>query len=208
MTIAATAVIHPGVQLGEGVVIEDFCIIGTPARGQVPGAVPTIIGAGAHIRSHTVIYAGNRIGKNFQTGNKVNLREDNVIGNDVSIGTLSVVEHHVQIADGVRIHTQAFIPEYCVLEKEVWVGPNVVLTNARYPASPGAKAELNGVHLGQQSRIGANATLLPGVTIGAGALVGAGSVVTRDVPAGMICAGNPAHLLRAVGDTGAYDHED
>jgi UDP-3-O-[3-hydroxymyristoyl] glucosamine N-acyltransferase len=55
----------------------------------------TIIGNGAVIRSHTVIYAGNVIGDRFQTGNKANIRELNRIGNDVSIGTLSVVEHHV-----------------------------------------------------------------------------------------------------------------
>ena len=74
------------------------------------------IGEGSVIRSHTVIYAGNVIGRNFQTGNKVNIRESNRIGNNVSVGTLSVIEHHVEIGDGVRIHTQAFIPEYSVLE--------------------------------------------------------------------------------------------
>ena len=83
-----------------------------------------------------MIYAGNVIGRNFQTGNKVNIRESNRIGDNVSVGTLSVIEHHVEIGDSVRIHTQAFIPEYSVLEEGCWIGPNVVLTNAKYPAVP------------------------------------------------------------------------
>lgn len=202
--IAATALIHPGVELADDAVIEDFCVIGATPRGRSPGASPTVIGPGAMIRSHTVIYAGNRIGANFQTGNKVNIREDNDIGDDVSIGTLTVVEHHVVIARGARIHSQAFVPEYCRIGEEAWIGPNVVLTNARYPASPGAKHQLAGVVLERRCRIGANSTVLPGVVVGAGALVGAGSVVTSDVPPGMVVAGNPARPRRPVADIGEY----
>ena len=83
--------IYENVSLGEGSVVEDFCIVGTPPRGAHDGrAGDHSIGAGAVIRSHTVIYAGNVIGRNFQTGNKVNIRESNRIGDNVSVGTLSV----------------------------------------------------------------------------------------------------------------------
>src|SRR4029434_11032591 len=140
----------------------------------------TVIGKGAVIRSHTVIYAGNIIGNNFQTGNKVNIRESNRIGNNVSVGTLSVIEHHVEIADNVRIHTQVFIPEYSTLEEGCWIGPNVVFTNAKYPLSPRVKDNLVGTVIRKGAKIGANATLLPGVVIGENALVGAGAVVVRD----------------------------
>lgn len=192
--IAETAVIHPNVHLAEGVTVEDFCIIGAPFSGHTDE--PTTIAKGAIIRSHTVIYAGNTIGMNFQTGNKANIRELNDIGNDVSIGTLSVIEHHVRIEDGVRIHSQAFVPEYTRLRKNCWLGPNVVLTNAKYPQSPTVMDELVGADVGEQARIGANATILPGVKIGKNALIGAGSVVTKDVAAGTIVAGNPARLIR------------
>ncbi len=70
--IASTAIIHPNVQLGEDVIIEDYCIIGTPFNGYLDEK--TIIGNNAIIRSHTVIYAGNTIGNNFQTGNKANIK--------------------------------------------------------------------------------------------------------------------------------------
>jgi acetyltransferase-like isoleucine patch superfamily enzyme len=202
--ISKTAIIHPGVILGEGCVIEDFVIIGAPPKGFVPGEIETVIGDNAIIRSHTIIYAGNRIGNNFQTGNKANIRELNEIGDDVSIGTLSVIEHHVKIGHGVRIHTQAFIPEYCVLEEGCWIGPNVVLTNAKYPNSPSAKKELKGVHVMKNAKIGANVTVLPGIAIGENALVGAGSVVTKDVYKDTVVAGNPAKTIKDVTNITAY----
>lgn len=198
--IDSTVVVLPGVALPPDAVVEAFCIVGAVPRGCAPGELVTHIGPGAWVRSHTVIYAGNRIGRNFQTGNKVNIRESNTIGDDVSIGTLSVVEHHVTIGDRVRIHSQVFIPEYSVLEEECWLGPNVVLTNAKYPMSPGAKHNLKGPVIRRRAKIGANSTILPGVVIGAHALVGAGSVVCRDVPDHAVVAGNPARFIRDIAE--------
>ena len=186
---------HENVTLGEGTAVEPYCILGTPPRGAKDGELATSIGDGSVIRSHTVIYAGNVIGRNFQTGNKVNIRESNRIGNNVSVGTLSVIEHHVEIGDGVRIHTQAFIPEYSVLEAGCWIGPNVVLTNAKYPLSPGVKDQLAGAVIRKGAKIGANATILPGVVVGENALVGAGAVVVRDVAPGSVVVGNPARVV-------------
>jgi len=197
---AVTYRLYSNVSLGDGTAVEDFCIVGTPPRGAGDGELPTTIGAGSVIRSHTVIYAGNVIGKHFQTGNKVNIRESNRIGDNVSIGTLSVIEHHVDIADNVRIHTQVFIPEYSVLEEGCWIGPNVVFTNAKYPLSPGVKDSLAGPVIKRGAKIGANTTILPGVVIGEGALVGAGSVVTKDVPAGAVVVGNPARIIRHISE--------
>lgn len=193
---ADTAIIYPNVRLGKGCIIEDFVIIGAPPRGYDPGALETVIGDNAVIRSHTVIYAGNKIGANFQTGNKANIRELNEIGDDVSIGTLSVVEHHVTIGNGVRIHTQAFVPEFSILEEGCWIGPNVVLTNAKYPKSPHAKNELKGAIIRKNAKIGANVTILPGLVIGENSLIGAGSVVTKDTDSNSIYAGNPARFVK------------
>jgi len=190
--------LYRGVELGPGSTVEDFCLLGVPPRGQREGDLKTAIGPGACIRSHTVIYAGNRIGKNFQTGNKANIRELNEIGDDVSVGTLSVIEHHVRIGNSVRIHSQVFIPEYSVLEDEAWLGPNVVLTNAKYPQFRGVKENLRGPIIRKRAKIGANSTILPGVVIGENALVGAGSVVLHDVPDGAVVAGNPARIIKDV----------
>jgi len=195
-----TRKVYPNVALGSGTTLEDFCVVGAPPRGAADGELPTTIGDGAVIRSHTVIYAGNVIGKHFQTGNKVNIRESNRIGDNVSVGTLSVIEHHVEIADNVRIHTQVFIPEFSVLEEGCWIGPSVVFTNAKYPLAPGVKDSLAGPVIKRGAKIGANSTILPGVIVGENALVGAGSVVAKDVPDGAVVVGNPARVTRRISE--------
>ena len=195
-SIASTAIIYQNVELGEDVIVEDYCIIGSPFKGY--NGEKTIIGDNSVIRSHTVIYAGNVIGKNFQTGNKANIRELNIIGDNVSVGTLSVIEHHVRIESGARIHTQVFVPEFTILEENSWLGPNVVITNAKYPRSPNVKDELKGAWVKKNAKVGANTTLLPAVTIGENALIGAGSVVTKDVKENTIYAGNPAKFIRQI----------
>jgi acetyltransferase-like isoleucine patch superfamily enzyme len=191
-------IIYPNVKMGKDSIVEPFALVGVVPHGKEDKAWNTLIGDNTVIRSHTVLYAGNKIGNNFQTGNKANIRELNTIADDVSIGTLSVIEHHVTIGKGVRIHTQVFIPEFTILEEECWIGPNVVITNAKYPRSPNVKNELKGAHIKVMAKIGANTTLLPGVTIGKYALVGAGSVVTKDVPDYAVVVGNPARQIKDV----------
>jgi len=196
--------IHPNVSIGDDAVIGPFVVIGEPPRDTAPGELATVIGPGAIIRSHTVIYAGNVIGARFQTGHGALIRESNQIGDDVSIGSHSVIEHHVVTADRVRIHSNVFIPEFSILEEGAWVGPGVVFTNALYPLSPDAKKTLAGPHLLPGAKIGANATLLPGVTIGRDALVGAGAVVVHNVPDGAVVVGNPARVVKQVREISAY----
>jgi acetyltransferase-like isoleucine patch superfamily enzyme len=136
----------------------------------------------------------------FSTGNKANIREFNTIGDNVSVGTMAVIEHHVQVGNGVRLHSQSFVPEYCVLEDGAWIGPNAVLTNTRYPLSREAKSTPLPVTVGRGAIVGANSTILPGVKIGQSCLIGAGSVVVKDVEARAVMAGNPARFIRTKDD--------
>ena len=204
VTIASTAIIAPHAHLGEGSTIGDLVIVGAGAASDGDEGQGPWIGREARIRSHSVIYVGNRIGDRFQTGHGVLVREANTIGSDVSIGTHSIVEHHVELGDGVRIHSNAFIPEYSVVEAGAWIGPSVTFTNARYPLGRNAKASLQGPIIRRGAKIGANATLLPGVVIGRDALVGAGSVVVSDVPDGAVVVGNPARVVRYVTELEEY----
>jgi len=178
--------------------IGDYVIIGMPPAGKCDGELETFLGSDALIRSHTVIYAGNCIGNYFQTGHNVMIREDNRIGNSVSIGTGTVVEHHVTIENNVRIHSQAFIPEYSTLKEGCWIGPNAALTNALHPLCPKVKECIKGPTIGRNAKIGANATVLPDIKIGENSLVGSGSVVTKDVPEGVVVAGNPAKFIKKI----------
>jgi acetyltransferase-like isoleucine patch superfamily enzyme len=197
-----TSRIYKNVKIPDDAVIEDFVVIGHPPRGKKNGEVPTVIGRGAVIRSGTVIYAGNNIGDNFQTGHNVTIRESNQIGDDVSIGSLSCIEHKINIGSGVRIHSQVFIPEYSILKDRCWIGPNVVFTNAYHPQCPKVKDCLKGPTIEEGAKIGANTTVLPGVVIGKGSLIGAGSVVVKDVAPMSVAAGNPAKVTKKIADLG------
>ncbi len=193
--------IYPNVSIGEGAEIGDYVVIGLLPRGKKEGELKTVIGQNAVIRSHTVIYAGTKIGDNFETGHHISVREGCTIGNSVRIGTSSAVQHNVRIEDKVSMHTRVFVPEYSILEEGCWIGPGAVLTNTPHPMCPTAKECLKkGCKVGRFAKIGANATLMPHISIGEYALIGAGSVVTKDVPAKKVAAGNPAKIIKDVKD--------
>ncbi len=201
---SGTSIVFPNVIWGGKFQIGVFSVIGQPFSDSEGKILETQIGNDALIRSHTVIYAGNKIGNNFQTGHGVMVRELNQIGDNVSIGTHSIVEHHVFIGNGVRIHSNVFIPEYCILEEECWIGPAVVMTNANYPRSKSVKEKLTGAIIEKGAKIGAGAVLLPGVRIGKNALVGSGAVVTRDVEENGVVVGNPSRLINHITNIPEY----
>ncbi len=116
-------------------------------------------------------------------GSECNICAHVFIENDVIIGDRVTVKNGVQLWDGIR------------LEDDVFVGPNATFTNDKFPRSKKHAAIIPTTIVKNGASIGANATVLPGLTIGAGAMVGAGSVVTRDVPANSIVAGNPARIV-------------
>jgi acetyltransferase-like isoleucine patch superfamily enzyme len=186
--------------LGAGAQIGAFVIVGEwPVNSGEPPP-QTRIGAGAVIRSHTVIYAGVTAGDHLQTGHSTLIREFTRIGDDVSIGSHTIVEHHVEIGHRVRVHSGAFIPEYTVLEDDCWIGPRVTFTNAPHPRCVNLPDCLRGITVRRGAKIGANVTILPGVIIGEDALVGAGAVVTKNVAPRAVVAGSPARQTGTIDD--------
>lgn len=187
--------LYPGVQVGSNVHIGEYAVLGVPARGRPPGEPKTIIGHGAVIRSHTLIYVGTVIGDRFKADHAVTIHEDAKIGHGVNIGAQSVVGAHVNIADNVLIQSSVSIGDHSTLEEGCWIGPNVVLANRLHP-QPSADSEApGGITVGSHARIGANATILPGIVIGSDAVVAAAALVVEDVPDGGVVAGNPARLI-------------
>lgn len=191
--IMSNYIVYPKTQLIAEKLVEDYVIIGKPLNSN--NQTETLIKENAIIRSHSVIYEGNNIGKNFQTGHHVTIREYNNIGDNVVVGTSVTIEHHTKIGNNVRIHSGAFIPEYTIIEDDCFIAPNVTLTNSKYPRSPNAKKELKGPIIRKGAIIGANATILPGIEIGEYAIIGAGSVVNKDITAHTVVAGCPAHII-------------
>ena len=132
------------------------------------------IGTGTRIWQFCVVLPGASIGRDC------NVNAQCLIENDVQVGDRVTVKAGVQLWDGLRV------------EDDVFIGPNVTFANDKYPRSKHPPPAFARTVLRRGASIGANATVLGGVEIGAGAMVGAGSVVTRDIPAGELWLGNPA----------------
>ena len=198
------AQVAPGVHLGDGCDLQPPCIVGKAARGCEPGDRELRIGRDATIRPFTTLYAGSTIGERLQTGQGASIREDNVLGDDVSIGTNAVLEFGNRIGNRVRIHSGCFL-EMVTIEDDVFVGPNVVFTDDPHPMGCPRYTECKGgATVRRLARIGANSTILPGVVIGENSLVGAGSVVVDDVPDGAVVVGSPARVIRRVDELECY----
>lgn len=194
-TVHPTAVVAPNVRLGEGSVVGEYVILGRAPRGKKEGELELVIGPSAVIRPFTTIYAGSRIGARLQTGQGASIREDNVLGDDVSVGTHASLEFGNRVGSRVRIHTGCFL-ELVHIEDDVFLGPHVVFTDDPHPQCPAYLDCVKGGVVRRRARIGGNSTILPGVEVGEDALVGAGSVVRHKVPARTVWAGNPAVQLK------------
>ena len=157
------------VVLGKNIRIEDAVILGVkPSKLPInpPHQGQLIIGDDSIIRSHSVLYSGSKIGCGFQTGHGVLIRESNLIGDDVSIGTHSVLERENVIGDRVRIHTNCYIPEFVEIREKAWLGPGVTILNVLHPPCPKWEECGRGIVIGENAKIGGNVTIGPRTTIG------------------------------------------
>lgn len=136
------------------------------------------LGEGTHVWHFSHVCAGARIGAGCSLGQNV------FVGNDVQIGRGVKIQNNVSVYDAVT------------LEDEVFCGPSVVFTNVHNPrAAVPRKAEYRRTLVRHGASLGANATIVCGVTVGEYAFVGAGAVVTKDVPAHALVAGVPARRI-------------
>jgi UDP-2-acetamido-3-amino-2,3-dideoxy-glucuronate N-acetyltransferase len=126
------------------------------------------------------------------------------IGDETKIGTFVEIQKGAKIGDRCKISSHTFICEGVTIESEVFVGHGVTFINDRYPRATNAAGQVQteadwncqGTLVERGASIGSGATLLGGITVGKNAVIGAGSVVTKDVPADTIVAGNPARILK------------
>jgi UDP-2-acetamido-3-amino-2,3-dideoxy-glucuronate N-acetyltransferase len=134
------------------------------------------------------------IGEGTVVHDQVNLYKCK-IGRNCKIDAYVYIEEGVVVGDNCKIRAFVFIPTGVTIEDNVFVGPRVTFTNDKYPRAKG-EWKLMPTKVKQGASIGASAVILPGLTIGKNATIGAGAVVTEDVPANAIVAGNPARALR------------
>ena len=154
----------------------------------------TVTDLGVFVHSHSIceskqvgrgtrIWAFAHILPRARIGCDCNICDGVFVENDVTVGDRVTVKSGVQLWDGVT------------LEDDVFVGPNATFTNDKYPRSRHRPQQFLKTTIKRGASIGANATILPGVTVGERAMVGAGAVVTRSVPAGAIVVGNPSRII-------------
>lgn len=145
-----------------------------------------------------------KLGKEVKLSKFINLYGC-VIGDNTKIGAFVEIQKNAVVGNNCKISSHTFICEGVTIEDDVFVGHNVTFINDRYPrATAGgilqteADWTVEPTRVRKGASIGSGATILANVTIGENAIVGAGSVVTKDVPAQSIVAGNPAKMLRKV----------
>ena len=146
-----------------------------------------------------------KLGRNVRLHDFVNLYGCE-IGDEVKIGPFVEIQKGAKIGSRCKISSHTFICEGVTLEDEVFVGHGVTFTNDRHPRATNQKGKLQteadwkciSTLVKRGASIGSGATLLCGITIGESAMIGAGSVVTKDVPAGAVVAGNPARVRRSI----------
>jgi len=151
------------------------------------------------------IAADVKLGKDVRLSNFINLYGCEV-GDDTKIGAFVEIQKNARVGRRCKVSSHTFICEGVIIEDNVFVGHGVTFINDKYPRSTTAGGELQTEKdwrveptlVKRGASIGSGSTILANVTVGENAIVGAGSVVTRDVPANAIVAGNPARVLRSI----------
>jgi acetyltransferase-like isoleucine patch superfamily enzyme len=145
-----------------------------------------------------------KLGQNVKLSKFINLYGCTV-GDNVKIGAFVEIQKNAFVGNNCKISSHTFICEGVTIEDDVFVGHSVAFINDKYPrATAGGKLQTEAdwkvekTLVKKGASIGSGSTILANVTIGENALVGAGSVVTKDVPANSIVAGNPARFIRSL----------
>lgn len=146
-----------------------------------------------------------KLGKGVKLSKFINMYGCEV-GDDTKIGAFVEIQKNAFVGSRCKISSHTFICEGVTIEDEVFIGHSVTFINDMYPRATtdggGLQTEadwkVDRTLVKRRASIGSGSTILANVTIGENAIVGAGSVVTKDVPANTIVAGNPARVLRAV----------
>jgi len=200
-------VIHRGSRIGVGVRIDDHAVIGklplSAKRSRTTRAgrtlEPTVIGDSSLIGTGAIIYAGASIGTGVLVADTASIREEVTIGDFTIIGRNATIENRVTIGARCKIQADVYICAYSEIGDDCFIAPCAATSNDNFAGRWKERTKYyKGVTIEKGGRIAVNATILPGKVIGPDGMVAAGAVVTKDVPEGVVVAGNPARRLRDV----------
>lgn len=150
----------------------------------------------AHVSDKSTIGSGSKIWINVQ------IRENSSIGDDCIISKDVYIDHSVNIGQRCKIQNGVSIYHGVTIGNDVFVGPNACFTNDKIPRAFNADWKITPTKINDGASIGANATIVCGVTIGEYAMVAAGSVVTKDIPPYTLVVGNPARAIAKIDKQG------
>lgn len=200
-------VIHKGSIIGAKVRIDDNAVIGklpmAARRSKLTQAgrklEPVEIGDESIIGTGAIIYAGATIGHGVLIADTASVREDVSIGDYTIIGRNASIDNKVTIGARCKIETDVYICSYSEIGDDCFIAPCVATSNDNFAGRwKGRTKYYKGITVKNGGRIGVNVTILPGKVIDCDGMVAAGSVVTKDVPGGIVVYGNPAKQLREV----------
>ena len=194
VSIGVNCIIYPGSVVEDGCEIQDGVKVGHPSI--YPVERETRIGPKTTLHSGATIFAGTQLGKECRVGNNAIIRESCTIGNNTLIAMMVNMENKTTVGSNVKIMTATHITGVAEIQDGVFIGPNVTTMNDWCMAR--GKVTLKGPTIKKYARIGGNASILPGVTVGEDSLVAAGAVVTKDVPDCMVAMGVPAKITGEV----------
>lgn len=201
VTIGHHVVIKQDTVIGDHVSICDLTSLGRfpssnkkMARKPLRKLSPLKIAEYVNIGSNCVIYRGSIISEGVFIGDLASIRENVCIGKESIIGRNAMVETNTIIGERVTIQTSSYVTADMIIEDNVFIGPCFSSSNDKYMGM--GNYHHQGPVLRKDSRIGNNATLLPGVEVGESSIVGAGAVVTKNVKNSDTVIGNPARQLK------------
>jgi len=183
------------IYIGKNVKIDEKAIIGHKPFRKVRDLKLRILDDSV-VLSGAVIYAGTSIGRRAMITHNAVIREENVIGDNLSLWNNSIIDYGCSIGSNVKIHCSVYVCQFARIEDGVFIGPGTVMANDLHPGCAYSKKCLKGPVIKKGAVIGANVTINPYVIIGRNAVVGAGSVVVKDVPDGAVVCGNPARAIK------------
>lgn len=200
--IEAFTIIRSGVTLGDGVTVGSHCDLGIDSG--LASSKTLYIGSGSTIRSHSRFYLGSNCGDSMVTGHGVTVRENSRIGCSVQIGTLSDIQGDCRIGDYSKLHSNVHVGKGSIIGMYAWLYPYVVLTNDPNPPSE----LLVGVEISHFAVIATMATILPGIKVGFGSFLGSHSLLNKDLPDELFAVGTPARILKNIRDIKTFDGGD
>jgi acyl-[acyl carrier protein]--UDP-N-acetylglucosamine O-acyltransferase len=207
VTVGPFCTINANVSIGEGSFVDSHTILGASTADfyDDPGAYnppECRIGAGAVVRSHSIVYAGASLGDGVSTGHRVTIREGSDLGEGVRVGTLCDLQGELMIGPYARLHSNVFVPQRTTIEEFVWLFPHVVLANDPHPPSDTCTI---GPTIRRFAVVGAGAMVFPGVEIGEGAVIGAMTLVRHDVAPQAVVVGVPGQVRGTAADIECRD---